>query len=186
MAKQVTDLQTRYKKEIAPALQKQLNIKNAMAVPKMTKVTINTGIGTYIKQHKDPQPVLDNLATLTGQKANINKAKIAVSNFKTRIGNPVGASVTLRGKAMYDFINKLVNVVFPRVRDFRGISPKAFDGRGNYNVGFKEHTVFPEINPDDVTKTHGIQISITTTATNDDEGRALLTAFGFPFKKPSN
>ena len=180
------DLQTRYKTEIAPALKEKLGTKNVMSVPKVTKITINVGMGTYIKKHKDYNPVLENLAAITGQKPVLNKARIAVSNFKTRVGNPVGANVTLRGKKMYDFLNKLVNIVFPRVRDFRGISEKAFDGRGNYNLGFKEHIVFPEIHPDDVTKPHGVQITISTTASTNEEGYELLKAFGFPFKNMNN
>ncbi len=179
----VKDLKTRYKEEIVPALKKELGIKNDMAVPKVTKITVSCGVGTYVKNGKDPANIVDNLAAITGQKPVSIKARKSVSNFKLREGNLVGVSVTLRGDAMYHFLNKLVNIVFPRVRDFRGISAKAFDGNGNYSIGFKEHIVFPEISPDDVINLHGLQVNISTSAKNDDEGRALLKAFNLPFKK---
>jgi len=183
MAK-ATDLQTRFNQEILPELKKELGIKNSMAVPKVTKVVINSGIGNYLKTNKkDFEAVVHNLSAIAGQKAQTNKAKKSVSNFKLREGDVVGVSVTLRGERMYAFLDKLVNVVFPRVRDFRGISPKSFDGNGNYSVGFREHTVFPEISPDEVSNLHGVQINISTTAKSNDEGRALLTLLGFPFKK---
>jgi len=178
------DLQTRYTKEIAPSLQKQLNIKNVMAVPKIQKVTINAGIGTYMKNHnKDYNSVVENIAKISGQRPVVTKAKKSVSNFKIREADVIGVTVTLRGKKMYHFLNKLVNIVFPRVRDFRGISKRSFDGNGNYNVGFKEHTVFPEISPDDVMKVHGLEISVSTTATNNEDGYLLLKEIGFPFQK---
>lgn len=177
------DLQTRFKEEIAPELQKTLGIKNPMAIPKVTKVTISAGIGGYMQRHKNADLVVDNFSKIAGQKPVLTKAKKSVSNFKTRTGMVIGATVTLRGKKMYDFLNKLVNIVFPRVRDFRGISPKSFNGTGNYSVGFKEHTVFPEISPDDVMNLHGVQVNITTSARNDEEGRELLKALGFPFKQ---
>ncbi len=181
---QATDLQTRFKKEIMPELKKELSIKNDMAVPQVTKIVINAGIGNYLKTHKkDFETVVNNISAIAGQKALTNKAKKSVSNFKIREGDVVGVSVTLRGKRMYDFLNKLINVVFPRVRDFRGISPKAFDGNGNYSIGFKEHTVFPEISPDEVSNLHGVQVSITTSAKDNEEGKTLLTLLGFPFKK---
>jgi len=179
----VKSLQTVFIEEIQPKLMKELNKKNIMATPKITKVKLNIGIGSYIKNHgKDFDHIVESVQQISGQKPNINLAKKAISNFKLREGMPVGISVTLRGKRMYDFINKLTNIVFPRVRDFRGISPKSFDGQGNYNIGFKEHTVFPEISPDDVMRLHGIQVSISTTATNNEEGLVLLKALGFPFK----
>lgn len=178
------NLKIRFQNEMIPALKKELNIKNTMAVPKLTKVTLNIGLGTYIKSHgKDVGDVLENLAKISGQKPMVRKAKVAISNFKVRENDVVGTSVTLRGQRMYDFINKLVNIVFPRVRDFRGISPKSFDGKGNYTIGFKEHVVFPEISPDDISKIHGLEICISTTAKNNEEGLALLKILGFPFKK---
>ena len=172
-----------FTKTIVPALQKELGIKNPMAVPKLSKVTLNVGIGTLTKNTKDYSDVLNNVSKIAGQKPVVTKAKIAISNFKLRQGMPTGITVTLRGKNMYEFVYRLVNIVFPRVRDFRGLSPKAFDGQGNYSVGFKEALVFPEINPDDVLNIHGIQVTLTTTAKDDKQGRALLDSMGFPFKK---
>ncbi len=177
-------LKDRFAKEIAPQLQKDLGIKNVSAIPKMIKVTVNAGLGNfYTSGTKDFSEFAANIAAVTGQKPVIIKAKKAISNFKIREGMPNGVMVTLRGERMYDFIEKLVNVIFPRTRDFRGISPKSFDGKGNYAVGIKEHIVFPEINPDDIVKIHGLQICINTTAKNNDEGLALLKALGFPFKQ---
>lgn len=179
------DLQTRFKKDIAPKLKEVLGIKNVMAIPKVTRITINAGIGTYTKTHnKDYSNIVENIIKISGQKPIVTRAKKAISNFKIKQNEPMGVVVTLRGKRMYDFLNKLVNIVFPRVRDFRGISPRAFDGRGNYNVGFKEHVVFPEISPDDVMKIHGLEINITTSAKDNKEGYELLKALGFPFNKP--
>lgn len=172
-----------FNKEVIPALQKELGIKNPMAVPRILKVKLNVGIGTLTKNTKDYSDVVNNVTKISGQKPVVTNAKIAISNFKLREGMPTGVTVTLRGKNMYEFIYRLVNIVFPRVRDFRGISPKSFDGQGNYSIGFKEAIVFPEINPDDVLNSHGIQITIATTAKNDEEGMALLTKIGFPFKK---
>lgn len=183
MAK-VKDLQTRFKEEIAPELQKKLALKNVNAVPKIEKVTINVGFGSLINAgNKDFDFILENIAKIAGQKPTAKEARKSISNFKLREGSTIGTAVTVRGKRMYDFLDKLINVVFPRVRDFRGVSPKAFDGSGNYSIGFKEHTVFPEISPDDVIKFHGVQVSITTSAKDDEHGLALLTEFGFPFKK---
>ncbi len=178
------NLKIRFEKEISPKLKETLGVKNFMAIPKVTKIVINSGIGTYVKNHnKDYSNIVDNLAAITGQKPVVTKAKKAISNFKSRQGDVIGVMVTLRGARMYDFLNKLVNVVFPRVRDFRGISPKSFDGHGNYSVGFKEHIVFPEISPDDVIKLHGLQVNISTNAGTDERGLRLLEAIGFPFKK---
>lgn len=178
------DLKIRFKNEIVPKLQQTLGVKNIMAVPKVTKITLNSGIGPFLKAGKgDFDFVVENIVKITGQKPVITKSKKAISNFKIRENNPVGVTVTLRGKRMYDFLNKLVNIIFPRVRDFRGLSEKSFDGQGNFSVGFKEHTVFPEISPDDVIKLHGLQICINTNAGNDEKGLELLKAMGFPFKK---
>lgn len=182
--KTAEDLKTRFEKEIIPEIQKELGIKNRMAIPRMTKVVVNVGIGTYVKnQSKDYSNIAENITAIAGQKPIITKAKKAISNFKLRENEAVGIKATLRGKRMYDFINKLVNIVFPRVRDFRGISSKAFDKKGNYSIGFNEHTVFPEVTPDDVTKIHGLQINIITSAKNDEQALVLLKALGFPFKK---
>lgn len=171
------------KSEVIPALKKEMGLKNNMAVPRIGKVNVNVGIGTLSKQIKDFTEVLENVAKISGQKPVITKAKMAISNFKLRKGLPVGITVTLRGKRAYDLIERLVAIVLPRVRDFRGLSTKAFDGKGNYSIGFKEALVFPEISPDDVTNVHGIQVTIVTTAKNNEEGLALLRKIGFPFKK---
>jgi large subunit ribosomal protein L5 len=172
-----------FKSEIIPALKKELGAKNVMAVPKLKSVKINVGIGSITKNTKDFSDVIENVSKITGQKPVITKSKIAISNFKLRENMPVGIVTTLRGKNMYEFIYRLVNVALPRVRDFRGLSPKAFDGKGNYSIGLKEALVFPEINPDNVLNVHGLQVTIVTTAKNDEEGFALLKKIGFPFKK---
>lgn len=172
-----------FNKEVVPALQKELGLKNTMAVPRISKVKLNVGIGTLTKNTKDFSDVIANVTKISGQQPVVTKAKMAISNFKLRQGMPTGITVTLRGKNMYEFIYRLVNIVFPRVRDFRGLNPKSFDGQGNYSIGFKEALVFPEINPDDVLNVHGIQVTVSTTAKDDVAGRALLTQIGFPFKK---
>jgi large subunit ribosomal protein L5 len=172
-----------FKSKIVPDLQKELNIKNVWAVPRLKKVKVNVGIGSLTKNTKDFSDVIENIAKITGQKPVVTKAKIAISNFKLRQGMPTGVTVTLRGKNMYEFVYRLVNIALPRVRDFRGLNPKAFDGKGNYSIGLKESLVFPEINPDDVLNVHGFQATIVTTAKNDEEGFALLKRIGFPFKK---
>lgn len=178
------DLQTRFKKEILPKLQKELNIKNIHAVPHLVKVKVNVGIGKVVAEgNKDYSSFVNNVASITGQKPIVTKAKKAISNFKVKKGMPVGVVATLRGKRMFDFINKLVNIILPRVRDFRGLPKQSFDGKGNYNVGIREHTVFPEINPDEIVRLHGIEVTIVTTAKNNEEGYALLKALGFPFKQ---
>lgn len=175
-------LSEKYNKEVRKELMRELGIKNVNAVPKIKKVSINVGIGTYLAGGKDYSQVMENVGLIAGQKPVVKKSKKAISNFKLRAGMPVGISVTLRGGRMDDFLTKLVNVVLPRVRDFRGISAKCFDRQGNYSIGVKEHTVFPEINADDISKLHGIQINIETSANNPYEGYLLLKKFGFPFK----
>ena len=172
-----------FKSKVIPALQKELSLKNINAVPHIEKVNINVGIGSLTKNTKDFSDVVDNISKITGQKPIITKAKSAISNFKLREGMPTGITTTLRGDKMYEFLYKLVNIVIPRVRDFRGLNTKSFDGKGNYSIGFKEALVFPEINPDDVLNVHGLQISIVTTAKNNEDGMALLRQIGFPFKK---
>ncbi|MFA7686046.1 MAG: 50S ribosomal protein L5 [Candidatus Gracilibacteria bacterium] len=180
----VVDLKTRFLTEIAPALQKTLGLKNASASPRVTKITINVGIGSYVQSHnKDYSKIVESITAIAGQKPIVAKAKKSISNFKVREGEAIGIMVTLRGKRMYDILNKLINIVFPRVRDFRGLSRKAFDGHGNYSIGFKEHIVFPEVIQDDLTKVHGLQINISTSAKTDEQGLELLKALGFPFKK---
>jgi len=179
----ISNLKSDYQKNILPKLQENLGIKNSLAVPKLEKVTINVGIGSYLQGSKDYDNVIKNISEISGQKPIVRNAKKAISNFKIRQGMPVGIKVTLRGQRMYDFVSKLVNIVFPRIRDFRGISKKSFDGRGNYTVGIKEFTVFPEINPDDIVKMHGLEITVVTSAENDEQGYALLKEIGFPFKE---
>lgn len=178
------DLKSQFTEDIAPKLKEELGLKNVNAVPKVKKISLNIGIGSIIQgQGKDFSHIEENLAKMTGQKPVVTKARKAISNFKIRENVPVGLTVTLRGKRMYDFLSKLINITLPRVRDFRGLSPKAFDGNGNYSIGLKEHVVFPEINPDDVLHLHGVQITINTTAKNDDDARTLFKALNFPFKK---
>ncbi|MCX6734264.1 MAG: 50S ribosomal protein L5 [Candidatus Peregrinibacteria bacterium] len=173
-----------YKKNILPALKKELGKKNSMAVPMLKCVKVHVGIGSVMTRgNKDYDSIIANVATITGQKPVVTLAKKAISNFKSRIGLPTGIVVTLRGKRMFEFLNKLINVVMPRIRDFRGLTRRSLDEQGSYSLGLKEHTVFPEINPDDIEKAHGVQITIVTTATNKDDGFALLSALGFPFKK---
>jgi large subunit ribosomal protein L5 len=172
-----------YEKTIVEDLKKALNQKNRMAVPKITKVNMNIRIGSLVRGgDKNYETVIQNATALTGQKPVVTKARKAISNFKLRIGDPVGIANTIRGPRMYDFISRLVNVILPRIRDFRGISVKGFDGQGNYNLGVKEVTVFPEVNPDNISRNHGVQLTINTTAKNDHEGYLLLKGFGFPFK----
>lgn len=171
------------KSKITPALKEELGLKNQLSAPLVDKVKVCVGIGTLMKSTKDFSEVVDNVAKITGQRPVVTKAKIAVSNFKLRKGMPTGITVTLRGRRAYDFIERLVNIVLPRVRDFRGLSIKSFDGGGNYSIGFKEALVFPEINPDNIANVHGVQVSIVTTAKNNEQGIALLRKLGFPFKK---
>lgn len=177
-------LKDTYVKTIAPELQKKLKLKNVMEVPKLEKVVLNMGIGTYIRTgNKDYSVLQEHLALISGQAPVVKFAKKAISNFKLRAGMPVGLTVTLRGDNMYNFLDKLVNVVLPRVKDFRGISKKSFDTEGNYNFGIKEHTIFPEVPQEDVVKNHGIQITVKTTATTKEQWKELLTLMGFPFAK---
>lgn len=176
-------LYAKYKKEIVPALQKELGYKNALQVPKLVKVVLNVGYGRQAKEATFVDNVAETLQAISGQKPVHNKSTKSISNFKIREGMAIGASVILRGKRMYDFIDKLVSITFPRVRDFRGISPKSFDKQGNYSIGFNEHIAFPEIKSDAVDKLHGLQVVINTTAKNRAEGMALLQYLGFPFKK---
>lgn len=176
-------LLVKYKKEIVPALQKQLEIKNPMQVPRLQKIVLNTSLAEAVQNPKILNTAAEELTTITGQKAVITKAKKAIANFKLREGMPIGAQVTLRKDRMWSFYDRLVTLALPRVRDFRGLSPKGFDGRGNYNMGLKEQIVFPEINYERVDKVRGMNITICTSATNDIEARALLEALGFPFRK---
>lgn len=176
-------IQEKYRKEVVPGLQKEFQFKSAMQVPKLEKVVINICIGEATKNPKLLEAAAAELAQITGQKPMIARAKKAISNFKLREGMPIGCYVTLRREKMWAFVDRLVSLALPRVRDFKGISPKGFDGRGNYNMGLKEQIVWPEINFDRVDQTRGMNITICTTAKNDEEGKALLTALGFPFRQ---
>ena len=183
MANHPMTLKEKFTKQLMPELQKELNVKNVAAVPRVKMVKLNVGIGKLTGTGKDYTYVVDNIAAISGQKPMVAKARVAISNFKLKQNQPVGVYVTLRGNNMYHFLNKLVNVVFPRVRDFRGISPKSFDGQGNYTVAIRESTTFTEINPEDLSKIHGIEVTIVTTAKNNEDGYKLLKKMGFPLQQ---
>ncbi|HLL76561.1 MAG TPA: 50S ribosomal protein L5 [Pyrinomonadaceae bacterium] len=176
-------LRERYTKEIAPALAKEFEITNAMAVPRLEKIVINMGMGEAVANAKVIDTAADELRAIAGQKPVVTKAKKSIAQFKLRQGMPIGTMVTLRGDRMYEFLDRLVSVALPRVRDFRGVSPKAFDGRGNYTLGIRDQLIFPEIDFNKVDKTRGMNISIVTTARNDEHARALLKALGMPFRQ---
>ncbi len=171
-----------YHKEVVPALVKQLNYKNIMQVPQLEKIVINMGLGEAIQNIKILDSAVEEIAAITGQRPTITKAKRSIAQFKLRAGMPIGCMVTLRKERMYEFFNRLINVALPRVRDFRGFSPHAFDGRGNYALGIKEQIIFPEINYDKIDKIKGMNIVIVTTAKTDEEGRELLKLMGMPFR----
>ncbi|AGK51904.1 50S ribosomal protein L5 [Bacillus sp. 1NLA3E] len=170
-------------KEISPALMSKFNYKSVMEVPKLNKIVINMGVGDAVANAKALDIAVDELGQITGQKPVVTRAKKSIAGFRLREGMPIGAKVTLRGDRMYEFLDKLVSVSLPRVRDFRGVSKKAFDGRGNYTLGVKEQLIFPEIDYDKVSKVRGMDIVIVTTANTDEEARELLTQFGMPFQK---
>jgi len=176
-------LKEKYQQEVVPALQKEFNYKNPMQVPGVHKVVVNIGMGEVIQNAKAMDAAVSDLATITGQRPVITRAKRSVAAFKLREGMQIGCMVTLRGDRMYQFLDKLVNVALPRLRDFQGVSPQAFDGRGNYTLGLREQLVFPEIDYDKVDKVRGMEVSIVTTARTDEEGRRLLKLMGMPFKK---
>jgi large subunit ribosomal protein L5 len=174
-------LRARYREELVPALREQLGLANTMQVPRLEKVVVNMGVGEAVKDGRLLDAALEDLATITGQKAVVTKARKSIAGFKLREGMAIGAKVTLRGAYMWEFVDRLVSLALPRIRDFRGLSPAAFDGHGNYTLGVTEQLIFPEIDYDKVVKVTGMDITIVTTATTDDEGRALLAALGFPF-----
>lgn len=177
-------LKEKYNKDIAPKLKEKLEIANVMDIPKLEKVVLNMWIWTYVRSgNKDYSSLQEHLALIAGQAPTVRFAKKAISNFKLRAGMPVGLSVTLRWEKMYDFLDKLVNIVLPRVRDFRWINKKGFDKQGNYNFWIKEHTIFLEVPQTDIVKTHGLQITVKTTATNSEHWKLLLEELGFPFSK---
>ncbi len=171
--------QKKYLEEVVPALTKEFGYKTTMEVPRITKITLNMGVGDAVTDKKLVDHAVEDLTKISGQKPVVTKTRKAIANFKIRENMPIGCMVTLRGERMYEFLDRLVTIAFPRVRDFRGVSPRAFDGRGNYNVGLKEQIIFPEIEYD---KLRGLNISITTTAKTDKEAKALLGAFKFPFR----
>ncbi|MFC4404999.1 50S ribosomal protein L5 [Gracilibacillus xinjiangensis] len=176
-------LKAKYNKEIVSSLVEKFNYKSVMEVPKIEKIVINMGVGDAVQNSKALDSAVEELAQITGQQPVITKAKKSIAGFRLREGMPIGAKVTLRGERMYDFLQKLIDVSLPRVRDFRGISKKAFDGRGNYTLGVKEQLIFPEINYDQVSKVRGMDIVIVTTANSDEEAAELLTQLGMPFQK---
>jgi|TARA_B100000475_G_scaffold128954_1_gene94152 large subunit ribosomal protein L5 len=175
------DLKSLYKQKIVPVLIEEFSYKNIEQVPKLVKISVNRGIGEASKNSKELDASVQEMTLMIGQQPTINKATNSVAGFKIREGMSIGASVTLREEQMYNFLTKLIHIVLPRIRDFRGISPNSFDGRGNYNLGLKEQLIFPEISYDDVTEIRGVDISIVTTAKTDEEARALLKALGMPF-----
>jgi len=172
-----------YKSRVAPVLTEQFGYKNPMEVPQVTKIVVNMGVGEAATNSKLMEGALSDMAAITGQKPVTTRARKSISNFKLRDGMPVGCRVTLRGEQMWEFLDRLINVTLPRIRDFRGVSPKAFDGRGNYTLGLKEQIIFPEIDYDKVDKIRGMDITICTSANTNDEGRALLKEFKMPFRK---
>jgi large subunit ribosomal protein L5 len=179
----VPRLQERYKAEIAETLMKDFQYDNVMQIPKLVKVVINIGLGESIQNAKAIDAAVNDLALISGQKPVVTRAKKSIAAFKLRAGMPIGAMVTLRGQRMYEFVDRLTSAAMPRIRDFRGVSPNAFDGRGNYTLGLREQLIFPEIDYDKIDKTRGLEISFVTTARNDEEGRRLLQLLGMPFAK---
>jgi large subunit ribosomal protein L5 len=176
-------MKERYEKEVVPALMKELHMSNIMEVPRINKVVVNIGLGEALDNAKALDAAVNDLNQITGQKPVITKARKSIANFKLREGRSIGAKVTLRGERMWSFLDRLMNIALPRVRDFRGVSPDSFDGRGNYTLGFREQLVFPEIEYDKIDKLRGLEVTIITTARSDDHGRQLLQMLGMPFRK---
>jgi large subunit ribosomal protein L5 len=175
-------LQTQYRETVVPDLIKQFGYKTTMQVPRISKITLNMGVGEAVNDKKNIDAAVADMTKISGQKPVVTKTRKAIANFKIRQGLPIGCMVTLRGERMYEFLDRLVTIAFPRMRDFRGVSGRAFDGRGNYSVGLKEQIIFPEIEYDKIDKLRGMNITITTTAKSDEEAKALLAAFRFPFR----
>jgi large subunit ribosomal protein L5 len=173
-------MKTRYREELVPALRDQLGLANVMQVPRLDKIVVNMGVGDALKDGRMLDAAVEDLTTITGQKPVITRARKSIAGFKLREGNAIGVKVTLRGDRMWEFFDRLVSLAIPRIRDFRGLDPRSFDGRGNYTFGLTEQLIFPEIDYDKVLKVRGMDITIVTTARNDDDGRALLLALGFP------
>jgi large subunit ribosomal protein L5 len=181
----MTDLKKVYDEEIRPKLKEELGLDNVMEIPRITKITLNMGVGESIADRKLLDAAVSDMELIAGQKAVVTKARKSIAGFKVREEFPIGCKVTLRRARMYEFLDRLINIAIPRTRDFRGISPKSFDGRGNFAMGITEQIVFPEIDYDKIDKIRGMDIAITTTATNDEHGRALLKAFNFPLREAS-
>src|SRR6516225_9506470 len=173
----------RYKKEIVPQLAEKLGRKNALSLPRLQKIVVNMGVGKALQDKNRMQQSADQLAQITGQRPQVTKAKKAVSGFRLREGNEIGCRVTLRGQRMYEFLDRLISIALPRIRDFRGVNPRSFDGHGNYSLGLTEQQVFPEIDPDKVTFVQGMDVTFVTSTDNDDEARELLRGFGMPFRE---
>ncbi len=180
---EIPRLKARYREEIVPALRTESDIANIMQVPGLTKIVVNMGVGEAARDSKLIEGAIRDLTAITGQKPAVTKARKSIAQFKLREGMPIGAHVTLRGDRMWEFLDRLLSLALPRIRDFRGLSPKQFDGRGNYTFGLTEQVMFHEINQDRIDRSRGMDITVVTTATNDDEGRALLKQLGFPFKE---
>ena len=178
-------LKQRYETDLRPQLQRELGLRNVMQVPRLEKIVLNCGVGLATEQKSLLDGAVADLTVITGQKPLVTRAKKSIAGFKLRAGNPIGAKVTLRGARMWEFYDRLVSLAIPRIRDFRGMEPSSFDGRGNYTFGVTEQLIFPEIDYDKIDATRGMDITIVTTASSDDEGRALLTALGFPFRRES-
>ena len=180
---EIPRLKTRYREEILPALRTEFDIANVMQVPGLTKIVVNMGVGEAARDSKLIEGAIRDLTAITGQKPAVTQARKSIAQFKLREGMPIGAHVTLRGDRMWEFLDRLLSLALPRIRDFRGLSPKQFDGRGNYTFGLTEQVMFHEINQDRIDRSRGMDITVVTTATSDDEGRALLKQLGFPFKE---
>ena len=176
-------LQDRYQKEIVPALKKKLGRENIHSIPKLEKIVVNMGVGKALQDKNRTEQSAEQLGQITGQRPQITKAKRAIAGFKLREGNEIGCRVTLRGARMYEFLDRLISIALPRIRDFRGVNPKSFDGNGNYNMGLTEQAIFPEIDPDKITFTQGMDVTFVTSTRSDDEARELLRAFGMPFRE---
>ncbi len=176
-------LKDRYRKEVVPALMAEFGYRNVMEVPRLQKIVVNVGLGEALQDVKALDAAARDIATITGQKPIITRAKKSIASFKLREGNPIGVKVTLRGNRMYDFLDRMCNVALPRQRDFRGVSPDSFDGRGNYTLGFREQLVWPEIHYDSIDKIRGMEVTIVTTASTDEEARRLLQLLGMPFRR---
>jgi large subunit ribosomal protein L5 len=173
----------RYHKEIVPSLEKKLGRKNKLSLPRLQKIVVNMGVGKALQDKNRMKEASEQLGQITGQRAQVTKARIAVSGFRLREGNEIGCRVTLRGRRMYEFLDRLISTALPRIRDFRGVNPKSFDGNGNYSLGLAEQAVFPEIDPDKMTFAQGMDVTFVTSTRNDDEARELLRAFGMPFRE---